>query len=34
MSWHRAYSDKLQKKWTQSTGRPVQRSVLFNYDQQ
>jgi len=34
MSWHRVCSEKLQKKWTQSTGRPVQRSVLFHYNQQ
>jgi X box-binding protein 1 len=30
MSWHRVYSEKLQKKWTQSTGRPVQRLELMD----
>jgi len=30
MSWRRVYSEKLQKKWTQSTGRPVQRLELMD----
>jgi len=30
MSWHRVCSEKLQKKWTQSTGRPVQRLKLMD----
>jgi hypothetical protein len=30
MSWHRVYSEKLQKKWTQNTGKPAQRSVMVH----
>lgn len=30
MNWHRAYSEKPQKKWMQSADKPVQRLVLFH----